>query len=87
MQFGMFETLSSGIVDAFPGSLSKRKTLVTAALSVGMFLLGLPFTTNVSLITALHSLHIDLKNQGMYLCDQIWLLVPSDCSDETIVRL
>ena len=44
----MFETLSSGIVDAFPSKLSKRKTLVTAAVSVGMFLLSLPFTTNVS---------------------------------------
>lgn len=48
-QFCMFETLSSGIVDAFPEKLSNRKTLVTAALSAAMFLLGLPFTTNAGI--------------------------------------
>ena len=45
----MFETLSSGVVDAFPAKLSRKKTLVTAALSAAMFLIGLPFTTNVSI--------------------------------------
>ncbi|KAL4233010.1 hypothetical protein ACF0H5_007696 [Mactra antiquata] len=44
-QFGMFETLSSGIVDAFPRKLAKRKVLVTASIASGMFLLGLIFTT------------------------------------------
>ena len=49
----MFETLSSGVVDAFPAKLSSKKTLVTAALSAAMFLIGLPFTTNVSEIVFL----------------------------------
>ena len=50
----MFETLSSGVVDAFPAKLSSKKTLVTAALSAAMFLIGLPFTTNVSEIVFSH---------------------------------
>ncbi|XP_069109757.1 sodium- and chloride-dependent creatine transporter 1-like [Argopecten irradians] len=45
-QFGTFETVSSGLVDAFPRLLGKRKVLLTAALSMVLFLLGLPFTTN-----------------------------------------
>lgn len=48
-QFGMFETLSSGIVDAFPRQLGKRKTWVTAAIACAMFILGLVFTTNVNI--------------------------------------
>ena len=45
----MFETLSSGIVDAFPEKLAKKKMLVTAMVACGMFLIGLPFTTRVSM--------------------------------------
>ncbi|XP_033755570.1 sodium- and chloride-dependent GABA transporter 1-like [Pecten maximus] len=45
-QFGTFETVSSGLVDAFPRLLGKRKVLLTAALSLVLFILGLPFTTN-----------------------------------------
>ncbi|OWF56398.1 sodium- and chloride-dependent betaine transporter-like [Mizuhopecten yessoensis] len=45
-QFGTFETVSSGLVDAFPRQLGKRKVLLTAALSLVLFILGLPFTTN-----------------------------------------
>ncbi|XP_053396453.1 sodium- and chloride-dependent glycine transporter 1-like [Mercenaria mercenaria] len=48
-QFGMFETLSSGIVDAFPHKLAKRKTLVTAAIACAMFILGLVFTTSAGI--------------------------------------
>jgi len=43
----MFETLSSGITDAFP-HFSKTKTLVVAMLAAAFFLLGLPLTTKVS---------------------------------------
>lgn len=48
-QFGMFETLSSGIVDAFPRALGKRKTLVTAAIACVMFIFGIVFTTNAGI--------------------------------------
>ncbi|XP_060073835.1 sodium- and chloride-dependent glycine transporter 1-like [Ylistrum balloti] len=44
-QFGMFETVSSGLVDSFPSQLKERKVQLTAALSVILFILGLPFTT------------------------------------------
>ncbi|OWF53555.1 sodium- and chloride-dependent glycine transporter 1-like [Mizuhopecten yessoensis] len=44
-QFGMFETVSSGLVDSFPSVLKERKVQLTAALSVILFILGLPFTT------------------------------------------
>ncbi|KAK3086069.1 hypothetical protein FSP39_013029 [Pinctada imbricata] len=45
-QFGTFETVSSGLVDAFPKQLGKRKVLLTAMLCTAMFIIGLPFTTN-----------------------------------------
>lgn len=48
-QFGMFETLSSGIVDAFPNKLGKRKMLVTAMVACGMFLCALPFCTHAGI--------------------------------------
>lgn len=44
-QFGVFETLASGLLDTFP-KLRKRKILVTASLCVLLLLLDLPFTTN-----------------------------------------
>ncbi|XP_052231528.1 sodium- and chloride-dependent glycine transporter 1-like isoform X2 [Dreissena polymorpha] len=44
-QFGVFETLSSGLLDTFP-RLRKRKILVTACLCVILLLLDLPFTLN-----------------------------------------
>ncbi|XP_048776098.2 sodium-dependent proline transporter-like [Ostrea edulis] len=45
-QFGMFETVSSGLADKFPKQLNSRKVQTTATLCVVLFLLGLPFTTN-----------------------------------------
>ncbi|XP_061179714.1 sodium- and chloride-dependent glycine transporter 1-like [Saccostrea echinata] len=45
-QFGTFETVSSGLVDAFPQYFGGRKTLLTAGLCAIMFILGLPFTTS-----------------------------------------
>ncbi|XP_063419411.1 sodium- and chloride-dependent betaine transporter-like [Mytilus trossulus] len=45
-QFGTFETVCSGLVDAFPQKLGKRRILLTACLSCLLFLLGLPFTMN-----------------------------------------
>ena len=47
-QFGMFETVSSGLVDTFPKLLHPRKLQVTVGLCVTMFILSLPLTTNVS---------------------------------------
>ncbi|XP_069114116.1 sodium- and chloride-dependent glycine transporter 1-like isoform X1 [Argopecten irradians] len=44
-QFGMFETVSSGLVDSFPSLLKTKKIQLTAALSVILFILGLPFAT------------------------------------------
>lgn len=44
-QFGVFETLSSGLTDMFP-KLRKRKILVTACLCCLLLLLDLPYTTN-----------------------------------------
>ncbi|XP_078338349.1 sodium- and chloride-dependent glycine transporter 1-like [Crassostrea virginica] len=45
-QFGTFETVSSGLADAFPQYFKGRKTLLTAVLCLILFVLGLPFTTN-----------------------------------------
>lgn len=47
-QFGTFETVSSGLADAFPQYFSgeKRKTLLTAGLCAILFVLGIPFSTN-----------------------------------------
>ncbi|KAJ8314919.1 hypothetical protein KUTeg_007069, partial [Tegillarca granosa] len=44
-QFGMFETLTSGIVDAFPKTLRKRKTAVVGICASVMFLLGCTYTS------------------------------------------
>ncbi|XP_076446876.1 sodium- and chloride-dependent glycine transporter 1-like [Babylonia areolata] len=41
-QFGMFETMLSGLIDEFPEKLRHRKTLVTAGACFFEFLLGLP---------------------------------------------
>lgn len=45
-QFGTFETVCSGLVDAFPQKLGKKRLLLTGCLSIILFLFGLPFTTN-----------------------------------------
>lgn len=45
-QFGMFETVSSGLADRFPKLLNSRKVLTTACLCVFLFVFGIPFTTN-----------------------------------------
>ncbi|ESO81915.1 hypothetical protein LOTGIDRAFT_81772, partial [Lottia gigantea] len=45
-QFGMFESLVSGVIDAFPKQLSKRRMWVTAGLASMCYLLGLPITAN-----------------------------------------
>ncbi|XP_055955383.1 sodium- and chloride-dependent glycine transporter 1 [Patella vulgata] len=45
-QFGMFESLVSGIVDAFPKQLSKHRMWVTAGLTALCYLVGLPIATN-----------------------------------------
>lgn len=41
-QFGMFETMLSGLIDEFPSQLRNKKTLVTAVACLVEFLLGLP---------------------------------------------
>lgn len=48
-QFGMFETLVSALIDMWPSQLRQRKTSFTALISAIMFLLGLPFVTEVPL--------------------------------------
>ncbi|KAK3098572.1 hypothetical protein FSP39_020784 [Pinctada imbricata] len=48
-EFGMFETLSSGFIDAFPKTLSKRKTLTVGIITAVFFLMGLPFTTRAGM--------------------------------------
>ncbi|XP_052818585.1 sodium- and chloride-dependent glycine transporter 2-like isoform X1 [Mya arenaria] len=47
-QFGVFETLSSGLMDTFP-RLRKHKVLVTACLSVVIMFLDLPYTTGAGI--------------------------------------
>ncbi|KAK7096784.1 sodium- and chloride-dependent glycine transporter 1-like [Littorina saxatilis] len=41
-QFGMFETMLSGLIDEFPNLLRNKKTIVTAVACFVEFLLGLP---------------------------------------------
>ncbi|XP_046556136.1 sodium- and chloride-dependent glycine transporter 1-like isoform X2 [Haliotis rubra] len=45
-QFGMFETLVSGILDAFPNKLRKKRLLVTSSLAAISYLVALPIATN-----------------------------------------
>nr|XP_022339456.1 sodium- and chloride-dependent glycine transporter 1-like isoform X1 [Crassostrea virginica] len=45
-QFGMFETIASGLADKFPKQLNSRKVQTTAFLCIFLFILGIPFTTN-----------------------------------------
>ncbi|XP_046360488.2 sodium- and chloride-dependent glycine transporter 1-like [Haliotis rufescens] len=45
-QFGMFENLVAGIVDAFPDKLQRYRTFVTGGVTILYFLLGLPLTLN-----------------------------------------
>ncbi|KAK3085594.1 hypothetical protein FSP39_005831 [Pinctada imbricata] len=45
-QFGMLETVSSGLIDAFPERLGKRRVLTTTVLCLGFFVLSMPYTTN-----------------------------------------
>ncbi|XP_048765777.2 sodium- and chloride-dependent glycine transporter 1-like isoform X2 [Ostrea edulis] len=45
-QFGTFETVSSGLADAFPQYFAGRKPILTAGVCIIMFVLGLPFCTN-----------------------------------------
>nr|KAG5712675.1 hypothetical protein BaRGS_029730 [Batillaria attramentaria] len=47
-QFGMFETVVSGMVDAFPRQLSKWRAPLTLALSITSYLISLPVATKVS---------------------------------------
>ena len=44
----MFETVVSGLVDAFPRYLSKRRALLTFALAIVSYLVSLPVATRVS---------------------------------------
>ncbi|KAL8616370.1 hypothetical protein ACOMHN_032224 [Nucella lapillus] len=46
-QFGMFETVVSGLVDAFPRQLSKKRALLTFTLSLASYLISLPVATRV----------------------------------------
>lgn len=45
-QFGTFETVCSGLIDAFPNQLRNKRMLLTGSLSCLLFILGLPFVTN-----------------------------------------
>ena len=47
LQFGMLESIVTGIVDEFPKYLAPRKRLFGAAVSFLLFLLGLPVITQV----------------------------------------
>jgi len=49
LQFGMFETMTSGFVDEFPKFLKGRKMQFTALMCFAEFLLGIPIVTQVSL--------------------------------------
>ncbi|XP_076448798.1 sodium-dependent proline transporter-like [Babylonia areolata] len=44
-QFGMFETVVSGMVDAFPRQLSKRRGTLTFVLAIASYLISLPIAT------------------------------------------
>ena len=43
----MFETVASGLADKFPKQLNSRKVQMTAFLCIFLFILSIPFTTNV----------------------------------------
>ncbi|XP_041376368.1 sodium- and chloride-dependent glycine transporter 1-like isoform X2 [Gigantopelta aegis] len=45
-QFGMFETLVSGMLEAFPNKLGNKRLLVTSALALGSYFIALPVVTN-----------------------------------------
>ncbi|XP_046360333.1 sodium- and chloride-dependent glycine transporter 1-like [Haliotis rufescens] len=45
-QFGMTEIICGTVLESFPRQLAKRRTLVTAAICGGFFILGLPLTTS-----------------------------------------
>lgn len=44
--FGMFETVTSGIIDMFPRQLVKKRVLVNIITGLCFFITGLPVTTN-----------------------------------------
>ena len=48
LQFGMFETVTSGIIDFFPKQLTNKRVLVNILTGLVFFILGLPITMNVS---------------------------------------
>ena len=48
----MFETVVSGLVDAFPRYLSKKRAVLTFSLSIASYLISLPVATRVSKIPA-----------------------------------
>lgn len=48
VQFGMFETVITGLVDAFPTKLRRLRGRLTFALCIACYLVSLPIATNVS---------------------------------------
>lgn len=48
IQFGQVETIASGIIDEYPDLLRPHRKLFTGVLCTFMFLLGIPFVTQVS---------------------------------------
>ena len=47
-QFGMFETVTSGVIDFFPKQLTNKRVLVNIVTGLAFFICGLPLTMNVS---------------------------------------
>ena len=44
----MFETVTSGVIDFFPEQLTNKRVLVNIVTGLVVFVLGIPFTLNVS---------------------------------------
>lgn len=47
LQFGMFETVVAGLIDAFPNQLRKRRVLLTFGLAAVSYCISLPIATEV----------------------------------------
>ena len=49
LQFGMFETVTSGVIDLFPKQLTSKRVIINIITGLIFFVMGLPLTMNVSM--------------------------------------
>lgn len=55
LQFGFFETITSGIIDFFPRQLITKRSLVNILVGLIYFVTSIPFTMNVRLLTSTYA--------------------------------